>query len=199
MTLDRAAMQTKTTSTLTEGGSLTKGGAYGNSDEKLMPFRWLTRVAAKLEPGSNKVKLESFVWCAGATYAGKSIASGEVTIRATAAQLAEVGRRGTFKLTASTHPKAKLARWQTAMTKHYGGKWDLLDLRTAGEWELRRDEKTSVVLSRDAPAVVVLRNKADAYCELVSVVLSEPFDGRTYGPQVEWGFEMPRPFVCNVQ
>jgi hypothetical protein len=55
-----------------------------------------------------------------------------------------------------------------------------------------------VVLSRDAAAVIVLRHKQHGHCELVSVLLTEPFDGRTYGPP-DWGFAEPRPFVCNLQ
>ncbi len=197
LTLDRAAMEARTTSTLTEAGSLTKGGTYTNPDEKRAPFRWLTQVAVRIRPGTAKVRLEAVVWCPGASHAGIKIASGEVTIRATAAQLAEVGKRGSFKMAPSQHPKARLAPWRAAMIKHYAAEWELLDLRSTTEFGLRRDEKTSVVLSRVAGAVILLRHKQHGHCELVSVSLTEPFDGRTYGPQ-QWGYAEPRPFVCNL-
>ena len=196
--LSRADFQRKTTSPLTMVGSLTKGGTYGNPDEPKMAMAWLAKVAATLKPGANKVVLEARAWCYGAPHTGVPIARGELAIQASEAQLTEVGKRATFTLAPSVHPAAKLTRWRDALAKRYAAEWTVLELRTAGEFKLQRND-LGVVLSRDAPAIALIKRKGRQECQLVSVILSEPFDGRTYGPQLELAYVNPRPFVCQYK
>jgi hypothetical protein len=45
--------------------------------------------------------------------------------------------------------------------------------------------------------VAIVKKKGTNRCTLMSVMVSEPFDGRTYGPALNLDREFPRPFVCN--
>jgi hypothetical protein len=56
---------------------------------------------------------------------------------------------------------------------------------------------SGVILHRAANAVVVLRKRGTTKCEIVSLVLEEPYDGKSYGPALNFGMSLFRPFVCQ--
>lgn len=194
--LTKEQFQKRTSFELTAKGSLTAGGTYANADEKTAPFAWLARVVPQLRPGANSVKFASRVFCYGMSHVGHTVAAGELTVNATAKSLDELTARGHSKLTESVHSKADLAKIREKITKHYAAEWDLLEFRTAGEWQPHRND-LGIVLARRAPSVALMKKKDGRECVLVSIMLEEPFDGRTYGPALNFAFASPRPFVCG--
>lgn len=194
--IDRAAFQKRTALELTGAASLTAGGTFGNADEPTAPFAWLARVAGELKPGRNTVTLITYAGCP-AGQAGVEIARGSLTVTATAASLAELAGRGAFKMSPSVHPAKALTKIDDTLRKRYAADYEVLDLRSAGEWQPRRND-LGIVLARVMPLVVVLRKRANPNaCTIMSVEISEPFDGRSYGPALNLDSEFPRPFVCN--
>lgn len=199
MKRDKATFQTKTSSALSKHGSFTVGGAFATKDDEGMgTFRWITSVVPKLREGDNKVKLEIFAWCYRSKPGGTLIASGEITVTATKASLAAVAKRATFKMSPSVHTKAQLTGLHAKMTRHYEGRgYELIDFRTASEWQPVRHEVSGAILHRAAEAVAVFRKKGTVECQLASIVLQEPYDGKTYGPALNFGGVVDRPFVCH--
>ena len=113
-----------------------------------------------------------------------------------AATLAEVSKRGVFKMTPSSQKPAALAKARAKVAAAYADH-DLLDYRSVGDWQLRRND-LGVVLARDLQTVALLRRRGTSSCQLASVVMTEAFDGRRYAP-VAVGKTYNRPFVCNVK
>lgn len=193
---DRATFQARTALDLTTGGAVTAGGTFGNDDEARGQMGWLTRVVGALAPGRNTVKLATRAGCYGSAWDGVALAEAELTIVATAATLAEVSKRGVFKMTPSSQKPAALAKARAKVVAAYADH-ELLDYRSVGDWQLRRND-LGVVLARELQTVALLRRRGTSSCQLASVVMTEAFDGRRYAP-VAVGKTYDRPFVCNVK
>jgi len=199
MKLDKPTFQTTTSTPLSKHGSFTVGGAFATRDDEGMgTFRWITSVAPKLRVGDNKVKLELHAWCYGAPHGGALIASGEITITATKDSLEALAKRASFKMAPSVHSKQQMAGVLAKVTRHYEGRGqDVLDFRTASEWQPVRHELSGAILHRAANAVAVLRKRGTIECTAASLVLEEPYDGTRYGPALNFGFASERPFPCQ--
>lgn len=201
MSIDKAAFQKKTQFAGSKHGSYTQGGAFAKrDDEDKATFRWIAAVAGHFKEGDNKVRLEMRAFCYGASASGVEIASGEITVKATAATLAALANRASFQMADSSHGKAELAPMREKLQRHYAATgWELIDLRTAGDWQVARNQLSGIILHREVPAVVVLRRKQSEHCELVSVMLEQPHDGSKFTSTLNMGMEMFRPFVCNFK
>jgi hypothetical protein len=192
--LDLPAFQARTALDLS-AGSLTAGGTFTNPDEGKAGFGWITRVGAELAPGRTRVTVTVTAACPASVH-GVEIAAGAIELEATAATLAELAGRGAFKMAPSVHAAKDLAKIRTKLAARYATDGELIDLRSAGEWQPARNEY-GVVLARELPLVAIVKKKGTNRCTLMSVMVSEPFDGRTYGPALNLDREFPRPFVCN--
>lgn len=196
LAVDEAAFSKKTSFAPTKSGSLTAGGSYTNETEATAPFAWLAGVVGGLKPGDNTVKLEMRVFCEGAE-APHPVANGELTIKATAANLAAAVKRGSFKMTPSIHDKAALAGLSSKVSKRYAGQFQMLDFRTANDWKVNRNS-LGVILSRSLKATALMKDKTKPGCTMYSLELVEPWAGNHYGA-TEFSGEFARPFVCSAK
>jgi hypothetical protein len=199
--LDEASFRQRTSVAGSKHGSFTAGGAFtSRDDEGRATFTWITSIVPALREGDNQVRLKMYAWCPTATWAGVPIAEGTLTVTATRAGLEAVAKRASFTMSPSVHRAAALAAVRRKLTTHFGGRdYDLLDLRSASEWRPVRHPDNGAILHRALEAVALLRKRGTVGCELASVELQEPYDGRGYGPALDLGFASLRPFPCTIR
>jgi hypothetical protein len=198
---DKATFQAATTVDLAPSGSLTAGGAFSARDEDSPAFRWLALIAPRLQDGDNALRWEVRAWCdAALDNAGVAVASGELTVRASAASRETLSKRGTFALAPSVHPATAIAGQRAKVDAWAAGRGQkLLDFRTASEWEPVRHALSGQITHRSAGAVALVREQSGTQCYLISLSLEEPYDGQKYGPALNFGVVSPRPFVCQAR
>lgn len=195
--MEPAAFKTQTSVAVSKHGSLTAGGTFKPGDDEWRgTFRWITSVAPELVVGDNTVTFEMAAWCYGAP-SEVTIASSTLTVTATKAQLVALAKRIAVPLYPSVHSAAALAPYKPKLQKMYADRgYEILDVRTASEWKPVRHPVSGVIIAREATAAIHHRTKGTIKCGLLSLVLSEPYDGKKYGPALDVHSTTNRPFAC---
>lgn len=195
--MELAAFKAQTSVPGSKHGSLTAGGTFKPGDDEWRgTFRWITSVAPELVVGDNQVTFEMAAWCYGAP-SEVTIASSTLTVTATKAQLATLAKRVTVPLYPSVHSAAALAPYKPKLQRMYADRgYEILDVRTESEWKPVRHPVSGAIIAREATAAVHHRTKGTIKCGMLSLVLSEPYDGKKYGPALDVHSTTNRPFAC---